>query len=268
MILRKTALFVTGILVLSGCMTASQEKYFQDIENQRAKAYSKPKVNEKIIIDTAQLKKDLKIISHDSLEGRLPGSKGSLIARKYLTDRLQAAAIATFGNSYLQEFNFSRGTTEFRAANVIGFIRGTKAPEKYIVLSAHYDHLGIKNGKIFNGADDDASGVCGLLAMADYFSKNKPGTSIIFCFFDAEEKGLKGSYHFVDNPPVKLENITLNVNLDMISRNDKHDELIAAGTYYHPELRKLLAPLQEISNIALIFGYDQRGSKSGIEDWT
>lgn len=253
------------IFMLFSCTNKAQDGYFNDIAKQRAKGYSKARIKETPTVDTAQLMIDLRIISHDSLAGRLPGSAGSKIAQKYIIDRMQSLKIAAFEPSYLQEFRIKKDIT---AANIIGFIKGSKNPEKYIVLSAHYDHLGIINGKIYNGADDDGSGVCALLAMMDYFSKNKPATSLVFCFFDAEEKGLLGSNYFVSHAPMMLANIKLNINMDMIARNDKHDEIIAVGTAYNPELRTKLQPLLSMTNIALIFGFDQPGSKDGIEDWT
>ena len=78
----------------------------------------------------------------------------------------------------------------------MGKITGTKYPDSYLVLSAHYDHLGIRRGNIYNGADDNASGTVALLALAQYFRENPPKHSIIFAFFDAEELGLKGADRF------------------------------------------------------------------------
>ena len=81
--------------------------------------------------------------------------------------------------------------------NVVGRIDGTAAPGRYIVVSAHYDHIGVRNGQVFNGADDNASGTAALFALARHFSANRPRHSLIFAAFDAEESGLRGARHFV-----------------------------------------------------------------------
>lgn len=244
-----------------------QGDYEKEIASQRKAAYAKPKIAEKLLINPNQLASDLRTLSHDSLQGRLPGTKGSEMARAFIVRRLNELKVEPALSNFTQQFPLSVHGKPVSGSNIAGIIRGKQHPETYIVLSAHYDHLGIKNNKIYNGADDDASGVCAVLAIAEYFSVHKPERSILLTFFDAEEEGLRGSSYFVENPPVKLTDIVMNINLDMVSRNDKHDELIAVGTSYNPEFRKLLEPLQSKSNVALIFGYD-RPSMSEIEDWT
>src|SRR5690606_18370697 len=100
--------------------------------------------------------------------------------------------------------------------NVLGWIKGTENPDSFIVISAHYDHEGVKKGIIYNGADDNASGVSALFSFAEYFKSNPPKHSVILAAFDAEELGLRGSKYFVENPIVPLEKIRLNINLDMV----------------------------------------------------
>jgi len=243
---------------------AQNNNYVSDVENQRKSEYSKKKISETLLIDATKLASDLRALSHDSLQGRLPGSQGSVMAQKYIIKRMQEFNVGNFNNSYLQKFPLGK----VEGSNIVGIIPGSKFPDSCIVISAHYDHLGIKNDKIYNGADDNASGVCGLLAMLEYFSKNKPENSLIFCFFDAEESGLKGAKHFVDNLPVKQSVVKMNMNLDMISRNDKHDEIIICGTNFNPQLRKALEPLSASTNAAIIFGYDRDFIGNKLEDWT
>ena len=103
------------------------------------------------------------------------------------------------------------------------------------VVSAHYDHLGIRDGVVYPGADDNASGVAVILEVAAYCQKNPFRRSIVFAAFDAEEGGLQGARVFVATPPVPKERIALNVNLDMVSRSDKR-EIFIAGTYHTPAL--------------------------------
>ncbi len=146
----------------------------------------------------------------------------------------------------------------------IGTPGGAKARE-YIVITAHYDHLGIVKDEIYNGADDDASGTAALFALANYFKEKRPSHSIIFVAFDGEESGLRGSNAFVAAPPVKKESIVLNVNMDMVAHNDKN-ELYASGTFHYPALKPQLETIAKSAKVKLLIGHDRPEQKS--DDWT
>lgn len=110
--------------------------------------------------------------------------------------------------------------------NVLGFIKGSDLPEEVLVISAHYDHLGIINGAIYNGADDDASGTSAMLEIAQAFSKASnegyvPKRSILFIAMSGEEKGLLGSKYYVSNPVFPLSNTVADLNIDMVGRVDE-----------------------------------------------
>jgi len=211
-----------------------------------------------------QLLTDVKILSSDAFEGRKTGTRGAELARNYIGKRFKEIGLKSFPllNSYHQAFTFA-GIDDPKIAgkNMIGYIPG--ASSKIIVISAHYDHLGIINGKIFNGADDNASGVAGMLKIAAHYAKNKPNYTLIFAAFDAEEFGRKGSEYFVNHLPVDIKRIKLNLNLDMISHNDK-GELYASGTYKNPQLKNYIATT--IPDLKILFGHDN--PKLGIDDWT
>jgi Zn-dependent M28 family amino/carboxypeptidase len=147
---------------------------------------------------------------------------------------------------------------------VLGFIRGTKFPKKYIVISAHYDHEGIKMGKIYNGADDNASGLSALFSFAEYFQKNPPEHSVVLAAFDGEELGLQGSKYFVNSNASVFKNISCNLNMDMISRSDKN-ELFAVGTAYNATLKNMVTTYKSSGNLKLIAGHD---GYDGLENWT
>jgi aminopeptidase YwaD len=103
------------------------------------------------------------------------------------------------------------------SCNVVGMIKGKRFPDKYIVIGGHYDHLGMMGPKVyFPGADDNASGIGVMLEMARYFKENQPDYSLIFVAFSGEEAGLLGSYHFVKNCLVPIENIKFMLDLDMV----------------------------------------------------
>jgi len=219
------------------------------------------------VLDAKQLLADARTLSADEMQGREVGTEGGRRARAYVVARFKEAGLKPFGASYLQTFQFSSrrtaGTRE--GANVVGYVRGTARPDRYVVLSAHYDHVGVRDGQIYNGADDNASGVAGLLAAAAHFVRKPPKHSIIFVAFDAEETGMNGSRSFVARPPVDLKQIVLNVNLDMIGRNDK-GELYAAGANLYPQLRPLVERVAAGARVKLLQGHDD--PKSGPNDWT
>lgn len=218
------------------------------------------------IIKADELLADIKFLSSDAMKGRGAGTEESAKTREYIAEKLKNSNLKMFGNSFIQEVPLKfRGGKTLNGANVVGYIEGAKNKEKYIVITAHYDHVGIEDGEIYNGADDNASGTAALIAMAQYFTKNKPSHSLIFAAFDGEEIGLQGSRYFVANLPVKKEQIALNINMDMISRNDKN-ELYAVGTFHYPQFKTTLAAVQKDAKIKLLLGHDD--PKLGRDDWT
>lgn len=209
---------------------------------------------------------DLKYLSSDELKGRETGTPESKVAREFVAKRFKESGVIAFDKGYFQPFSFEgRAKEKIDGANVVGFIKGSGKSDKYIVISAHYDHLGVRNGTIYNGADDNASGTAALFVIADYFSKKKPKHSLIFVAFDAEEKGSPGAKEFLKNPPVEVSKIVLNVNLDMVARGDKN-ELYISGTYHYPSLKPLVEPLVKGAPLKLLFGHDTPEPRS--DDWT
>ena len=126
-------------------------------------------------------------------------------------------------------------------------------------MTAHFDHLGVRNGQVFNGADDNASGVAALLAVAARVSANKPEHSVVFAALDAEESGLNGAKAFMGDPPVAREAIVMNVNLDMVARDEKN-LLFATGTFQYPFLK---AYLKDVARppVVLRLGHDGTNPK-------
>lgn len=219
-------------------------------------------------IDSALLMKDVKTLADNKFEGRKTGTKGNRLAQFYLLDRFKQVGLKQFNNTYEQPFYFTNSKGKVMGTNLYGYIPGKS--ESVIVISAHYDHVGIgkpneTKDSIYNGADDNASGVAGLLAMAAYFKKNPPNHTLIFAAFDAEEMGLQGAKAFVAKLPVPAANIVLNINMDMISHNDKN-ELYVCGTSHFPALKKHITAAAGKSNISLPMGHDKSGD--GDQDWT
>ncbi len=216
------------------------------------------------LIDAQQLLHDVKALSADSMQGRLTCTIGSRKAQAYVISAFKKNALQAFSNNFRQRFSVViKGDTCREAANLIGYIPG--ASSDGIVLSAHYDHLGASGGKIYYGADDNASGVATLMAIMAYFNKNKPRHTLIFAIFDAEESGLQGSRAFIKNLPVEKKRLVLNVNLDMVSRNDQN-ELYAAGFRHYPFLKPYVEKIAKTSAVKLRFGHDS--GTNTADDWT
>lgn len=204
------------------------------------------------------------VLSSDAFEGRRTGTKGAIKAKSYIINQFKSLNVEPLGESFEQDFSFDRRGETFQGTNVLGLIKGTDLPEKYIVLSAHYDHEGVKGDKIYNGADDDASGISALFAFAEYFKENPPQHSVIFAAVDAEELGLVGSQYFVNNSIVAKNDIRLNINMDMISRSDKN-ELFVVGSRYYMELEPAIKSFKPSENISLLIGHD---GSDGKDNWT
>lgn len=218
--------------------------------------------SEPAMFDEDQLLQRVSVLSSDSFEGRATGERGNDSARAYIISQFKKLNIEPFNTNYEQAFSFDRRGVAYEAKNVLAAIRGTKFPDKYIVISAHHDHLGIKNGKIYNGADDDASGVSALFSIAENLSKNPPNHTVIFASFDAEELGLQGAKHFVNT--IDKEKLLLNINMDMISRSPKN-ELYVVGSRYQTSLKTLIEAFNNPTDSKLLVGHD---GSDGKQDWT
>lgn len=215
-------------------------------------------------IDRNTLLNDVQTLSSDSFEGRKTGSAGNFKAADYIINRFDKIGLKSYNENYRHSFTFrNRRDEQIQGINLIGYIKGKS--EKVIIISAHYDHVGINNSEIYNGADDNASGVAAILASAKYFTENKPLNTLLFVAFDAEEMGLKGAYSFLNNPPVPKELIIININLDMVSHNDK-SELYAAGTFKTPAIKDIIQHADQNTGISIKFGHDR--PDMGKDDWT
>lgn len=206
--------------------------------------------------NATQLLAHVKELSSDAYEGRATGTKGAEKAKNYIISEFQKLNVLPLGKNFEQAFPLNKKDALSAGKNVLGMVKGTDYPEQYIVISAHYDHVGVQNGKIYNGADDDASGISALFAFAEYFQKYPPKHSVILAAFDAEEIGLLGSYYFVDNAIVSKSALKFNINMDMISRSAKK-ELFAVGPQHYKQLVPLIENLETPSSVKLAIAHKE-----------
>ncbi|WP_292083237.1 MULTISPECIES: M28 family peptidase [unclassified Brevundimonas] len=220
--------------------------------------------------DYTQLMDDLRILSADDMQGRDTGSEGGAKAREYIVARLEALGVQPSPMGRLQPWEMQGRTREgvktFNGTNIIGVIPGTRVSDKYIVVTAHYDHVGVNNGEIYNGADDNASGVATMLELAKRLKANPPEHSVLIVALDGEERSLLGAKHFVEAPPVPLSSISMNLNFDMTARADSDGKLWVTGTYQHPYFRPLLERIAPRGTVSLAFGKDTPEDK-GADNW-
>lgn len=180
--------------------------------------------------DPKELEGSLYFLASPLLEGREAGSRGSLIAAEYIASVMLQNGLLPAGDTlagateWFQDFELTRGEEKVIVRNVLGMIRGSDTT-KYVVIGTHYDHLGMRGETIYPGAEDNASGVSGLLALSKHWnSRGKlPPCNLIFAAWTAEEKGQLGSKYFVSHFAPGAETLLLNINLDMISRSDPQD---------------------------------------------
>ena len=216
------------------------------------------------LVDANALINDLKTLSSDEMEGRAFGTAGGARARAFVEQRFKSAGIQPLRETYV--FPFAARTTagERRGANVIGVIPGTTRATRYLVLSAHYDHVGIQGGQIYNGADDNASGTAALFAIADYVARHPLTSSLLIAAFDGEEADLAGSRAFLRDPPVERRAMAMDINMDMIGR-DPNDTLFVVGTGRQPQLKAAIDRVAANAPVRLRAGHE--GGATG-QDWT
>ncbi len=213
-----------------------------------------------------QLYEDVRILSADDMEGRLVGTPGSAKARAYLLDRLRVIGLEPVYPTFEQPFEAEHKGVTLKGTNLIGRLRGSGKSDRVLLIGAHYDHFGVHEGQVLNGADDNASGTAVLLSIAEHFARERPAHDVIFVLWDAEEQGFYGAKAFVAKPPIPLSRIALNLNLDMMSRNDKN-ELWLAGAHHYPFLRPAFERLAAQAPVSLKLGHDGPPWK-GTDDWT
>lgn len=213
---------------------------------------------------------DIRILAADDMQGRDTGSAGGEMARTYIVGRLDALGVEAPIMGRLQPWEMQGRTREgpktFNGVNILGVIPGTRVSDKYIVVTAHYDHVGVSGGQVYNGADDNASGVSTMLALAADLKRQAPEHSVILVALDGEERGLLGARHFVEAPPVPLASIAMNLNFDMTARAETDGKLWVTGTYQNPAFRPILEPIPADGAVALAFGKDTP-QDTGEDNW-
>lgn len=221
------------------------------------------------LFDAPQLLRDLQILAADQMEGRRMGSAGGERARAYLATRFSAVGLGPVGEGYARPFVVPArgfGRPARRGVNLVGRIVGTREPGTFLVVSAHYDHVGVRNGRVYNGANDNASGAAALVTIAAYFTAHPPARSLLVVAFDGEEEGLLGSRAFVAAPPVPTDALLVNINADMLGR-EPSQELYVVGARRQPFLRPHVERVAAAAPLRLLMGHEDPTGRTS-DDWT
>jgi len=208
-------LFLIGLTLFIGC------KAQKDISEVNPEKYAKS-------IKPQSMKNKLYTFASDEFEGRDTGKPGQKKAAEFLKNYYQSIGVnSPLGDDdYYQDIPSSFFNDKLPdSENVVAYIEGDGSTNEVLVLSAHYDHIGVKGDQIYNGADDDGSGTIAILEIAQAFKEAlndgyRPRRSIVFLHVTAEEKGLLGSLYYSKNPIFPIEQTVANLNIDMIGRVD------------------------------------------------
>jgi len=231
----KNFLILTSLIIFSCCGTSKKSKTEKNSLDTTAVSYAES-------ITAKELKEYLYVFAGDDFEGRDTGEPGQKKAAEYLKNQYIKMGIPSplGADDYFQEIPGSYFRAGIKSSeNVLAFIEGKEKPEEIVVISAHYDHVGVDaKGNVYNGADDDGSGTVSILEIAQAFAKAKkdgagPKRSILFLHVTGEEKGLYGSSYYTENPVFPLENTVTDLNIDMIGRIDKDHEAKEKNNYIY-----------------------------------
>jgi Zn-dependent M28 family amino/carboxypeptidase len=216
--MRNIYIVILASICIISCDTA------KNIANKNKRNSETISLENSFLIDSSAVRKHLYTLASDEMEGRKPGTAGIEIAARYIENEFKKIGLSTFGDlkTYRQTFAFKDNSTKenITSSNIIGVLEGSSKKEEYVIISAHYDHLGVKKSGvgdlIYNGANDDASGVTGVLALAAYFKEVGHERTIVFAAFTAEEMGLVGSTYF--GKEIDAAKFVAGINLEMIGK--------------------------------------------------
>ena len=229
----KILLIVASFCIVGSCATTKYSTKIENLKNDIKLQDSSLIIKYANTITVDDLKTNLYGFTSENFEGRKAGAKGQKLAAEFLKDYYINHNLKSPINDsiYFQHIPADKlpegiGDTE----NVLAYIEGYEKPDEVLIISAHYDHLGIEDDSIYHGADDNGSGTSAVLEMAQAFkiaeqAGHRPKRSILFLHLTAEEIGLQGSQYYTSNPVFELNKTFANLNIDMIGRVDsRHEE--------------------------------------------
>ena len=233
----------TGIIVINATLDSITANYARFAKKSQMR-----------LIQTAEESINAAIIPGGKAAAILGTEMDSLVTKARKSEPLNMTA---FSKKIKLKYDYQEQKVNTNASNVAGYIEGTDKKDEYVILTGHYDHLGMHNGQIYYGADDDGSGTCAVLEMAQTFAKAKadghpPRRTILFMTVSGEEKGLWGSEYYSDHPLFPLDKTSVDLNTDMIGRIDTERKTADSLNYVyvigHDKLSTELVGINEAAN--------------------
>jgi Peptidase family M28/PA domain len=263
-----TAKGASGIIIVNPTMESFSKRFIEYNTTTDVSFESLPK-------EESNKNKPYALITHSFAKNILTTSFDSLLAI------VKAKNIFTLSNTKANnkiKYTFKKERKKIYASNVLGIIEGTDKKDEYVFLTAHYDHLGKHDGKIYYGADDDGSGTVGVIQMAAAFAKaaaegNRPRRTIVFMTVSGEEKGLWGSEYYSDHPIYSLDKTSVDLNTDMVGRTDTErtsaDTLNYVYVVGHDKISSEMPLINEAANkkytnLVLDYKFDDPNDKERI----
>lgn len=225
-------LVASALILVGSCATLRHSKKIENLKNSIS-------FNDKVVVEqylntikTEDLEAHVVEVSSDKYKGRMTGEEGHNEVCDYIRNyyKLQNIAAPESLPDYYQKVPKDILPENLNdSQNIIAYIKGSEFPDEFVFISAHSDHEGVKDGEIFNGADDNGSGTAAVLEIAEAFHKAieegfRPKRSVVFLHVTAEEVGLHGSRYYTNNPVFPIENTVATLNIDMIGRVDSEHQ--------------------------------------------
>ena len=222
-----------------------------------AEARSCAKLQVAGLLDTEQLWLDFTALASERMQGRKAGGAGSVQAQQYIVARFRQLGLQAFSQypDYRQAFEYRTASKVTAAANLLAWQSGRSKPEQFIVLTAHYDHLGAAGKKIYYGADDNASGVAAMLAIAQAIVGQGSEHSVVFLATDAEEAGLKGARYFMQHAPLAKDAMLVNINLDMLAEGGRRHRLYMSANRGNESARDYIEQVIQQAGMCVVQGH-------------
>ncbi|WP_179320329.1 M28 family metallopeptidase [Winogradskyella helgolandensis] len=225
--------FASVLLFVGSCATIRHSEKINNLKDSITFSDETVVITYLNTITSEELKTHVVEVASDKYNGRMTGEEGHNLVCNYIREQYKNDSISAPEShpDYYQKVPKKDLPNNLNdSQNIIAYIEGSEFPDEYVYITAHSDHEGIKNGQIYNGADDNGSGTAAVLEIAEAFNQatkdgHRPKRSIVFLHVTAEEVGLHGSKFYTENPIFPIENAVATLNMDMIGRvDDRHKD--------------------------------------------
>lgn len=273
----KSLIIASAFVIVGSCAETKYSTKIENLENSVEIKDSKLISEYSNSITPEDLKSRLTVFASEEFQGRGTGKEGQKKATDYLRNFYKTKGIlpAVNDSTYYQYIPADFLPKDIGASeNVLAYIKGSEKPEEVLIISGHLDHLGLEDGSIYFGADDNGSGSMAITEIAEAFKLaeqqgHSPKRSILFLHLTAEEVGLQGSRYYVENPIFELNKTIANLNIDMIGRvDDRHQNnpdyvYIIGADRISKELQYISAKTNKaFTNIELDYKYNAENDRN------